>query len=92
MGFLNYVEPVHKKNLVSPACLTDASSSLSARHIKNATTYYLHKPYCHKAFFGRIMQKVKRSENTRTIRRIANSDYLVSLPNRRHFSCSLRQI
>jgi hypothetical protein len=92
MGFLNYVEPIQKKNLVSWAHFADASSSLSARHIKSATTYYLHKPYCHKEFFWRIMQKVKPLENTRTIRLVANSDYLASLPNRRHFSCSLRQI
>jgi diguanylate cyclase (GGDEF)-like protein len=31
------------------------------------------------------MQNVERLENIETIRRVANSDYLTGLPNRRHF-------
>lgn len=64
---------------------SDTTSGLSARFIKSGATDYLHKPYCHEEFFCRIMQNVERVENIETIRRVANSDYLTGLPNRRHF-------
>jgi diguanylate cyclase (GGDEF)-like protein len=64
---------------------SDTKSGLSARFIKSGATDYLHKPYCHEEFFCRIMQNVERLENIDTIRRVANSDYLTGLPNRRHF-------
>lgn len=63
----------------------DTTSGLSARFIKSGATDYLYKPYCHEEFFCRIMQNVERLENIETIRRVANSDYLTGLPNRRHF-------
>ena len=64
---------------------SDTKSGLSARFIKSGATDYLHKPYCHEEFFCRIMQNVERLENIETIKRVANSDYLTGLPNRRHF-------
>jgi len=64
---------------------SDTKSGLSARFIKSGATDYLHKPYCHEEFFCRIMQNIERLENIETIRRVANSDYLTGLPNRRHF-------
>jgi diguanylate cyclase (GGDEF)-like protein len=64
---------------------SDTTSGLSARFIKSGATDYLHKPYCHEEFFCRIMQNVERLEHIETIRRVANSDYLTGLPNRRHF-------
>jgi diguanylate cyclase (GGDEF)-like protein len=64
---------------------SDTTSGLSARFIKSGATDYLHKPYCHEEFFCRIMQNVESLENIDTIRRVANSDYLTGLPNRRHF-------
>jgi diguanylate cyclase (GGDEF)-like protein len=64
---------------------SDTTSGLSARFIKSGATDYLHKPYCHEEFFCRIMQNIERLENIATIRRVANSDYLTGLPNRRHF-------
>jgi diguanylate cyclase (GGDEF)-like protein len=64
---------------------SDTTSGLSARFIKSGATDYLHKPYCHEEFFCRIMQNVERLENIETIRRVANSDYLTGLPNRRYF-------
>lgn len=64
---------------------SDTTSGLSALFIKSGATDYLHKPYCHEEFFCRIMQNVERLENIETIRRVANSDYLTGLPNRRHF-------
>jgi diguanylate cyclase (GGDEF)-like protein len=64
---------------------SDTTSGLSARFIKSGATDYLYKPYCHEEFFCRIMQNVERLENIETIRRVANSDYLTGLPNRRHF-------
>jgi diguanylate cyclase (GGDEF)-like protein len=64
---------------------SDTTTGLSARFIKSGATDYLHKPYCHEEFFCRIMLNVERLENIETIRRVANSDYLTGLPNRRHF-------
>ncbi|GAC20021.1 GGDEF domain-containing response regulator [Paraglaciecola arctica] len=64
---------------------SDTTSGLSALFIKSGATDYLHKPYCHEEFFCRIMQNVERLENIETIRRVANSDYLTGLPNRRYF-------
>ncbi|MGJ8679147.1 GGDEF domain-containing response regulator [Paraglaciecola sp.] len=63
----------------------DTNSGLSARFIKSGANDYLYKPYNHEEFFCRIMQNVERLENIETIRRVANSDYLTGLPNRRHF-------
>jgi diguanylate cyclase (GGDEF)-like protein len=64
---------------------SDKTSGLSARFIKSGATDYLHKPYGHEEFFCRIMQNVERLENIATIRRVADSDYLTGLPNRRYF-------
>lgn len=64
---------------------SDPSSGLSARFIKSGATDYLYKPYCHEEFFCRIMQNVESLENIETIRKVANSDYLTGLPNRRYF-------
>lgn len=64
---------------------SDTTSGLSARFIKSGATDYLHKPYYHEEFFCRIMLNIERLENIETIRRVANSDYLTGLPNRRHF-------
>ncbi|WP_158965589.1 diguanylate cyclase [Paraglaciecola sp. L3A3] len=67
---------------------TDSNNGLSARFIKSGANDYLYKPYCHEEFLCRIMQNVERLENIATIKRVANSDYLTGLPNRRHFfSC-----
>lgn len=63
----------------------DTNRGLSARFIKSGANDYLYKPYNHEEFFCRIMQNVERLENIETIRRVANSDYLTGLPNRRHF-------
>jgi diguanylate cyclase (GGDEF)-like protein len=64
---------------------SDTTSGLSARFIKSGATDYLYKAYSHEEFFCRIMLNVERLENIETIRRVANSDYLTGLPNRRHF-------
>ena len=64
---------------------SDTTDGLSARFIKSGANDYLNKSYCHEEFFCRIMLNVERLENIETIRRVANSDYLTGLPNRRHF-------
>ena len=74
-----------KEDLSIIGITSDTTSGLSARFIKSGATDYLNKPYCHEEFFCRIMQNVERLENIETIRRVANSDYLTGLPNRRHF-------
>jgi diguanylate cyclase (GGDEF)-like protein len=74
-----------KEDLSIIGISSDTTSGLSARFIKSGATDYLHKPYCHEEFFCRIVQNVERLEHIETIRRVANSDYLTGLPNRRHF-------
>ncbi|WP_299083607.1 diguanylate cyclase [uncultured Paraglaciecola sp.] len=74
-----------KEDLAIIGIPSNATSGLSARFIKSGANDYLHRPYCHEEFFCRIMQNVERLENIETIRRVANSDYLTGLPNRRHF-------
>ncbi len=63
----------------------DVDRGLSARFIKSGASDYLYKPFNHEEFFCRVMQNVERIENIETIRRVANSDFLTGLPNRRHF-------
>ena len=60
-------------------------TSLLARFLKSGATDYLTRPYCHEEFFCRIMQNVEYIEQIDLIRKTANTDYLTSLPNRRHF-------
>jgi diguanylate cyclase (GGDEF)-like protein len=63
----------------------DMNSSMSVRYIKSGANDYLYKPFQHEEFLCRVMQNVERLENIETIRRIAESDFLTGLPNRRHF-------
>ncbi|MEP0174231.1 MAG: diguanylate cyclase [Paraglaciecola sp.] len=74
-----------KEDLGIIGITADTTSGLSARFIKSGATDYLHKPYSHEEFFCRVMQNIERLENIETIRRVANSDYLTGLPNRRYF-------
>ncbi|MEP2650894.1 MAG: diguanylate cyclase [Paraglaciecola sp.] len=74
-----------KEDLGIIGITADTTSGLSARFIKSGATDYLHKSYSHEEFFCRVMQNIERLENIETIRRVANSDYLTGLPNRRYF-------
>lgn len=58
---------------------------LSARFIKRGANDYLRKPFNAEEFYCRLSQNVDMLEYIATIKRQANSDYLIGLPNRRYF-------
>ena len=58
---------------------------MSAHFIKSGANDFLRIPYCHEEFLCRVMQNVEYIESVEEIRRVANTDYLTGLPNRRHF-------
>ena len=58
---------------------------MSAHFIKSGANDFLRVPYCHEEFLCRVMQNVEYIESVEEIRRVANTDYLTGLPNRRHF-------
>ncbi len=58
---------------------------MSAHFIKSGANDFLRVPYCQEEFLCRVMQNVEYIESVEEIRRVANTDYLTGLPNRRHF-------
>ena len=58
---------------------------MSAHFIKSGANDFLRVPYCHEEFLCRVMQNVEYIESVEEISRVANTDYLTGLPNRRHF-------
>ncbi|MCF2947283.1 diguanylate cyclase [Paraglaciecola aquimarina] len=70
----------------------EENTGLPARFIRGGANDYMHKPYSHEEFFCRVLQNVERLENIETIRRVANSDFLTGLPNRRHFFTQVETI
>lgn len=60
-------------------------ASILANFIKSGANDYLRRPYCHEEFFCRILQNVEYVEQIEVIKQTANTDYLTTLPNRRHF-------
>lgn len=63
----------------------DRTGLLPATFLKSGANDFLRSPFCHEEFLCRVMQNLELLENVETIRRVANSDYLTGLPNRRHF-------
>ena len=61
------------------------SGILPATFLKSGANDFLRSPFCHEEFLCRVMQNLELLESVETIRRVANSDYLTGLPNRRHF-------
>ena len=66
--------------------ISGASSGIhSARFIKNGADDFLRKPFCPEEFYCRITQNIESLNNFAQIQKIANTDYLTELPNRRAF-------
>ena len=63
----------------------DRTGLLPATFLKSGANDFLRSPFCHEEFLCRVMQNLELLENVETLRRVANSDYLTGLPNRRHF-------
>ncbi|MBR9830068.1 MAG: diguanylate cyclase [Oceanospirillales bacterium] len=58
---------------------------LSGKFIKNGADDFLYKPFSHEEFFCRIMHAVESMERTRELHRLAYTDPLTDLHNRRYF-------
>ncbi|MCJ8319437.1 MAG: diguanylate cyclase [Colwellia sp.] len=66
--------------------ISGASSGInSARFIKNGADDFLRKPFCPEEFYCRITQNIESLNNFAQIQKVANTDYLTELPNRRAF-------
>ncbi|WP_028865806.1 GGDEF domain-containing response regulator [Psychromonas aquimarina] len=66
--------------------LTDGNHNFQAeRFIKNGADDYLKKPFSSEEFYCRIMQNIERLSYIEEIEKLANSDDLTALSNRRHF-------
>ncbi len=58
---------------------------LSAKFIKNGDDDFLYKPFSHEEFLCRIMHAVESMERTKELHRLAYTDALTNLHNRRYF-------
>ncbi|MBU2863773.1 diguanylate cyclase [Reinekea forsetii] len=58
---------------------------LSAKFIKNGANDFLYKPFSHEEFFCRVMQSVESMERLDAMKKLAYSDVLTGIGNRRYF-------
>ncbi|MBV0933661.1 GGDEF domain-containing response regulator [Marinobacterium weihaiense] len=65
---------------------------LSGKFIKNGADDFLYKPFSHEEFFCRIMHAVASMERTRELHRLAYTDPLTGLHNRRYFMEQARKL
>ncbi|WP_026339108.1 GGDEF domain-containing response regulator [Psychromonas ossibalaenae] len=66
--------------------LTNGSHNFQAeRFIKNGADDYLKKPFSSEEFYCRIMQNIERLSYIEEIEKLASTDELTALPNRRSF-------
>lgn len=57
---------------------------LSAKFIKNGANDFLYKPFSHEEFFCRVMQSVESMERLEAMTKLAYSDVLTGIGNRRY--------
>ncbi len=74
-----------KNDLIIIGISTQNEQGLSARFIKNGANDFLTKPFSHEEFNCRIVHNIESYEQLQQIKRIAYSDYLTEIPNRRFF-------
>lgn len=74
-----------KEELAIVGITSKQSGNATASFLKSGANDVLQTPFYHEEFLVRVMQNLELLENVETIRRVANSDYLTGLPNRRHF-------
>ncbi|MFQ3260367.1 MAG: diguanylate cyclase (GGDEF)-like protein [Reinekea sp.] len=78
----------HKYNnhdLVAIGLSSAEDKYLSAKFIKNGANDFLYKPFSHEEFYCRVMQGVESMERLESMKKIAYSDALTSIGNRRYF-------
>ncbi|MBU3023679.1 diguanylate cyclase [Aestuariibacter sp. A3R04] len=74
-----------KEELAIVGITAKQSGTSTASFLKSGANDVLQSPFYHEEFLVRVMQNLELLESVETIRRVANSDYLTGLPNRRHF-------
>ena len=83
----------HEKTDIVIIGLSSAGDKyLSAKFIKNGANDFLYKPFSHEEFFCRIMQDVESMERLESMRKMAYSDSLTGIGNRRYFIEKSRQM
>jgi len=66
--------------------ISDANNTFQAeRFIKNGADDFLKRPFSSEEFYCRIMQNIERLSYIEEIEKLANTDYLTGLFNRRYF-------
>lgn len=65
---------------------------LSAKFIKNGANDFLYKPFSHEEFFCRIMHAVESMERNKELQRLAYTDALTNIHNRRYFIEQARKL
>ncbi|WP_448212395.1 diguanylate cyclase [Colwellia sp. MEBiC06753] len=82
----NEIRKRYSRDKLAVIGISGASNGVhSARFIKNGADDFLRKPFCPEEFYCRITQNIENLNNIAQIHRIANTDYLTELPNRRAF-------
>lgn len=74
-----------KNDLIIIGISTQNESALSARFIKNGANDFLTKPFSHEEFNCRIAHNIDSYEQIQKIKKMAYSDFLTGIPNRRYF-------
>lgn len=74
-----------KEDLIVIGLSSAGDKYLSAKFIKNGANDFLYKPFSHEEFFCRIMQAVESMERLDRMRKMAYSDSLTGIGNRRLF-------
>ncbi len=92
-GLIHALRYKHEKvDLVIIGLSSADDKYLSAKFIKNGADDFLYKPFSHEEFFCRIMHAVESMERTRELHRLAYTDALTSLHNRRYFMDQSRKL
>jgi diguanylate cyclase (GGDEF)-like protein len=89
MDGIELVQRIRKKFSRTEMTIIGVSSSKgnyqSARFIKNGADDFLSKPFCPEEFYCRVIQNIEKLQYLEEVKAAVNSDYLTSIPNRRHY-------
>ena len=90
---INTLRHQHEKvDLVIIGLSSADDKYLSAKFIKNGADDFLYKPFSHEEFFCRIQHSVEAMERNRELQRMAYTDALTDVHNRRYFIEQARKL
>ncbi|MDD3462353.1 MAG: diguanylate cyclase [Sulfurospirillaceae bacterium] len=80
------VRKKYSKNRLSVIAMTSSNAELiSAKFLKNGANDFINKPFTQEELICRLNNSIESIEYIETIEKMANSDFLTNLPNRRFF-------